>query len=98
MRAISEVADELDMTAEELERHRDICKRAHEIWAEHATPRDATWCFGLLLSENWHVSKWTAVGEGAVEDGQEGTALQSGLQALICLWGDRFNARGSFYG
>jgi transcription initiation factor TFIIIB Brf1 subunit/transcription initiation factor TFIIB len=37
-RAICEVAGQLDMTAEQLERQRNIRERAHEIWIEHGRP------------------------------------------------------------
>jgi hypothetical protein len=38
VRAIREVATELEMTAEELERRQIISKRAHEIWIQHGRP------------------------------------------------------------
>jgi transcription initiation factor TFIIIB Brf1 subunit/transcription initiation factor TFIIB len=38
VRAIGEVANELDMTAEALERRRDIRERAHAMWVEHGRP------------------------------------------------------------
>jgi Protein of unknown function (DUF2934) len=38
VRAIREVADELDLTAEELERRQSIRDRAHELWTEHGRP------------------------------------------------------------
>jgi hypothetical protein len=37
-KAIREVASELEMTAEELERHQLIRERAHEIWVERSHP------------------------------------------------------------
>ena len=36
--AIGNVASELEMTAEQLERRELIRARAHEIWTEHACP------------------------------------------------------------
>ena len=38
LKAISEVADGLDMTAEEMERRRSIRERAHAMWVEHGRP------------------------------------------------------------
>ena len=37
-KAIREVASELEMTAEQLERQELIRERAHEIWKEHDCP------------------------------------------------------------
>ena len=37
-KAIREVASELEMTAEQLERQEFIRERAHEIWIEHGCP------------------------------------------------------------
>jgi hypothetical protein len=38
VRAICELAGELDMTAEQLERQRNIRERAHEIWTGRGRP------------------------------------------------------------
>jgi hypothetical protein len=38
VQAICELADEFDMTAEELERRHHIRMRAHEIWVERGCP------------------------------------------------------------
>ena len=38
IKAISELSDELEMTAAELERHHRIRERAHEIWLERGRP------------------------------------------------------------
>ncbi len=37
-RAIEEMADELDMTAQELERRQLIRERAHAMWVQHDHP------------------------------------------------------------
>lgn len=37
-RAIDEVSTELEMTAEQLERHQLISERAHKMWVEHGRP------------------------------------------------------------
>jgi Protein of unknown function (DUF2934) len=39
-KAIREVASELEMTAEQLERQELIRERAHEIWIEHGCPEN----------------------------------------------------------
>lgn len=38
VKAISELSEELEMTAAELERHQNIRERAHEIWVEWGCP------------------------------------------------------------
>jgi hypothetical protein len=38
VQAISELAAEYELTAEELERHHRIRERAHEIWTERGRP------------------------------------------------------------
>ena len=38
MQAISELAAEYELTAEELERQHHIRKRAHELWMERGRP------------------------------------------------------------
>jgi transcription initiation factor TFIIIB Brf1 subunit/transcription initiation factor TFIIB len=38
VRALSEVAAKLEMTAQELERRQHIRERAHEIWTERGCP------------------------------------------------------------
>jgi hypothetical protein len=38
VQAICDLADEFDMTAEELEKRHQVRKRAHEIWVQHGRP------------------------------------------------------------
>jgi transcription initiation factor TFIIIB Brf1 subunit/transcription initiation factor TFIIB len=56
VKAICELAGELEMTAAELERHHHVRERAHQIWLEQGCPggRDLDhWVAAEHEMENW---------------------------------------------
>ncbi len=57
LRAICDVAGELDMTAEELERHLSIRERAHALWVEHGSPVDQDLDFWLAAEREVDIQR-----------------------------------------
>ena len=57
LKAICAVADELEMTAEEIERRHHIRERAHEIWIERGRPEGRDVEFWLAAERELAESK-----------------------------------------
>ena len=57
VKALNELADETEMTAE-LEKRQLIRERAHQIWIERGRPEGAMWSSGSLPSGSWLKANW----------------------------------------